>query len=67
MSILNQIETGGIFYFVDKKSLIAKGIDPDQEPFVVTNKYSPVLDYIYAKDRHGIFYLFSGYTSVEKK
>lgn len=67
MSVLNQIEIGGIFYFLDKKSLIAKGIDPDQEPFVVTNKNSPVLDHIYVKDRHGISYLFSGYVSVEKK
>ena len=66
-NILSALKTGDQFFVSDVTCLTRSGIDADQQPFVVDNVNSPIKEYVYVKDRHGIKYLLGpGYMSVEK-
>lgn len=66
-NILSSLKIGDQFVVSDVICLTQSGIDVDQQPFVVVNVNSPIKEYVYVKDRHGITYLLGpGYMSVEK-
>ena len=66
-SILSALKAGDRFVVSDVTCLKQSGIDADQQPFVIHEVNSPIKEYVYVKDRHGITYLLGpGHVSVEK-
>jgi len=56
-TVLSRLSIGSRFTVADLNTIIRMGINPDQQPFVVHKVDTPVLEYVYVKDRHGIMYL----------